>query len=229
MNDSHEFLQSENISLCAVLESDFAEWSSWFNREEVTRFLPQGLFPWSEADQAEWFRKKVASGRFLAMVRSRRNGKLLGIASLSSINWQLRSAQASFVVPVKSDDVPLAALEARAVLTQHAMATMGLHRLWSGQVFPGNRRWTEAQTVVGWFLEGFEFDSFRKGQSLAHVARTSALAPDVLRLMELRGGSLWPGVERAIELLKRPGKAELLSKAMREIETLRNEVFETMV
>lgn len=195
------FLSGESVFLAAPREEDFAPWAEWFNREEVTRFLPQGLFPSSDRTQKMWFEEAMKSGRFIAMVRCLRSDKLLGVSSLSDINFQKGTAQASFVVPEKSDHSSYPALEARALLTDHAFSRMGLRRLWSGQVFPGNRRWTEAQSVLGWTLEGFELFAWIDNRDVAHVARTSIHFDEYADLASSRGGKLWPGAERCRELL----------------------------
>lgn len=195
------FLAGETVIIRAVGSKDFEQWAEWFSDSRVTKFLDQGIFPIGALDQERWYRDQVEKGRFLGMVEEREGGKLLGVCSISAINWQHKSGQVSVVCPGKSSESDFPGLEARALLTQHAINTMNLDRLWAGQAYPGNLRWTTAQAILGWLPEGLRLNSFLSGPIVSDVVTTSALRQTVLELIEKRNGSLWPGQVAVRKLL----------------------------
>ncbi len=185
----------ETVRLREVRDSDFETWASWFNRQSVTQNLPRlGLFPQTVTDQKDWFDRSQQTGRFIAMVEGLEDEQLLGVCSISQIDWSAGTGQVSTVVPDKPSPGYPAGLEARALLTQHAFQIMGLKRLWAGQAFPANLRWTCSQALLGWHVEGFSMQAFSKGNRVSDVVQTSALAPHVHQLIKQRNGSLWPGI-----------------------------------
>lgn len=184
----------EFVRLREVKSSDFEVWASWFNRESVTRNLPQGLFPNSAMDQERWYEKAALDQRFIAMVERLDSAELLGVCSISEIDWHSKSGQVSTVVPVKVGPQSMPGLEARALLTQHAVEKMGLRRLWAGQAYPSNIKWSSSQALIGWMVEGFAVGGFWKGDQGHDVLRTAAISMHIKELIEERGGSLWPGL-----------------------------------
>lgn len=219
-NDPTALLVGERVKICAVREEDFAPWASWFNSGRITAFLDHGEFPNSEADQRQFYASARASGRFLGMVRSIATDALLGVISLSEINRVRRSAQLSIVVPSKCESAPLAALEAQALVTEHALTRMGLDRLWSGHAYPGLERWARRTELIGWYPDGHAHRAFVHGHAISDIIMTSALRHNVDRLRERRAGSLWCGTERMLRMINdadfvtTPSGAKLIADAV---------------
>jgi RimJ/RimL family protein N-acetyltransferase len=221
--DPTALIVGERVKICAVRDSDFATWASWFNSARVTTFLDHGEFPNSEMDQRQFFATARASGRFIGMVRSIASDALLGVISLSEVNRARQSAQLSLVVPQKCDTAPLAAMEAQALVTEHALTRMGLARLWSGHAHPGLERWANRTELIGWVADGIARQAFVHGDTTSDVVQTSALKLDVDRLRSRRAGSLWCGTERMQRMLRDdefagvPPAVELVAEAVRVV------------
>lgn len=194
------FVIGEKIDLCAPQADDFATWAGWFNDAQITRFLPQGVFPNCIEAQQRFFHGAIQSGRFVALVKSK-TGKLLGVVSLSDIDHAKRACQTSHVCPVRDDSAPLAALEAVALVTAHAFEQLGVERVWLGQVYPGLKGWGKKLQILGYKPEGILRKEFRKGRSESDVARLAIVLDDYLALKARRGGALWPGAALAQEML----------------------------
>ena len=221
--DPTALLVGERIKVCAVRDADFATWASWFNSARITSFLDHGEFPNSEMDQRQLYATARANGRFIGMVRSIATDKLLGVISLSEINRVKRSAQLALVVPQRCVTAPLAALEAVALVTEHALTRMGLMRLWAGQAHPGSARWAKRKELLGWISEGVARHDFVHGGATSDAVRTSALKSDVERLRSRRNGSLWCGTDRMQKMLRyhefavAPPAVELVAEAVRAV------------
>ena len=221
--DPTALIVGERVKICAVRDADFATWASWFNSAHITSFLDHGEFPNSESDQRQFFATARANGRFIGMVRSIATDRLLGVISLSEINRAKRSAQLALVVPIRCETAPLAALEAVALVTEHALTRMGLMRLWAGQAHPGTARWAKRMELIGWISEGVARHAFVHGDTTSDAVWTSALKSDVERLRLRRNGSLWCGTERMQKMLRyrefaeaRPA-VELVAEAVRAV------------
>jgi RimJ/RimL family protein N-acetyltransferase len=188
------FIEGEGIDLHAFTEEDIPSWASWFNDPTTTRFLPQGLYPNTTADQRRFIDEASGSGRFLALVKSK-VGKLLGVISLSDIDHRKRSAQIAYVIPVKDATAPFAALEAKCLVTQHAFEQFDLDRVWGGQIYPGLVRWSQAIELIGFTTEGIH-RSVGRAQRDSYDSLTFALTyGDFVRIAARRAGRLWPGEE----------------------------------
>lgn len=207
------FIEGETVRLSAPRLEDFTEWSSWMNDSEVTKFLPQGFYPYSESQQMQWVQEEVSSGRILLMVREKISDELLGVVSLSTIDLLSRTAQVATVVPKKHKDARFAALEARALIMEHAFMMLGLRRLTSAQVFPGHLRWTTSQLLIGWIPEYFSFNSFKKGSFETDVIHLFSSIEVFAALSLDRSDRLWPGakkIEHLLEKLKQTPIEQLL-------------------
>jgi hypothetical protein len=214
---SQVFLPGETIDLCVPQEADFDIWSGWFNSQSVTTFLEQGKYPQTRDQQVEFYKNEVSAGRFLCMIKAK-DGALLGVISLSTINFEKSSAQIALVCPGTSRRAPLAGLEAMALATQHAFSRFGLNRIWAGQAYPGLKKWTQRLSLIGYSAEGFARDGFVHGLIVTDSVQISILRRDYLRISARRAGTLWPGEQRMrlliSELQKRPSQVERLSAEM---------------
>ena len=195
------FLAGEKIDLHAITEDSIPEWSSWFNDPRITRYLPQGVFPNTIEDQRRFVARASEVGRFLAHVRNR-SGRLLGVVSLSDIDHLKRSCQMAAVMPTKDADAPYATQEAICLITEHAFKTLDLDRVWAGQAFPGNVRWSHALELIGYVTEGVHRSVGRIDREPFDVIRIAITYNDFQRITDRRGGTLWPGERAMKEMFK---------------------------
>ncbi|MEK9652329.1 MAG: GNAT family N-acetyltransferase [Betaproteobacteria bacterium] len=209
MRDRSIFISGEKIDLCAPNSDDLEEWAGWFNDENITRYLQQGVYPNSAELQGIFLREETSRGRFIVMIRDK-GGKLLGTISLSEIDHWRRSCQVSYVCPIKSTSARYAALEALARVAQHAFDALGMQVIWSGHVYPGLAKWVKKTEVLGFRTEGLLHDEFRFGNEASDSVRTYLNRDTYLDLLKYRNGVLWPGEVKVGRMLTEYGKHESL-------------------
>lgn len=195
------FIEGEKINLCVPAEEDFSTWAGWFNSQKHTQFLEQGKFPNTIDGQKDFYFNAIKSNRFISLIKCK-SGMLLGVISLSEINYEKSSCQISLVCPVKSKGAPMAALEAMALVVEHAFKRFGMKRVWAGQAYPGLASWNRELEIVGFKVEGFLRNGFVHGWNVTDSIIISVDLQDFLRLTERRDGRLWPGEEVANSVLK---------------------------
>ena len=82
--------------------------------------------------------------------------------------------------PCPSEEEFLAPLEARALIVKHAFETMGMERIWASNCFPGLIKWVLKYQSLGFKVEGFAFDSFRKGEFVVLIKSNKHQNDDLL-------------------------------------------------
>ena len=207
------FIAGESIDLCVPMEEDFPVWASWFNSKDVTGFLDQGKFPNTILMQRDFYNKSLSNGRFLAIIKSKKS-KLLGVVSLSEINYERSSCQISMVCPTKCEDAPLASLEAMALTIEHAFRRMGVRRVWAGQAYPGLQKWAKRLEILGLRCEGFSHSGFRHGDYVSDAINLGMTYEDFEALTRQRNNRLWPGAVVALAILKEMKKFPALADVM---------------
>lgn len=227
MTMKNVFLTGEKIDLCVPGEKDFEEWASWFNSQEITRYLEQGKYPNTLGAQRDFYESEVENGRFISLIKTKES-ELLGVISLSEINYEKRSCQIAYVCPIKNQNVRYAALEALAICTQHAFNRFGVERVWAGHSYPGLKKWIKKTELIGYQAEGVLVHGFRHGISVSDALRTSILKDTYLDLIKRRNGSLWPGEyvvkKMLVELEEYSSLAEDLHTAVINLQSKRRQL-----
>ena len=222
-NEWDVFLEGEVIDLIvpdlrAVQETN---WYRWFNDPSVTSELMQGMFPNTQKKQEAFFETVAApdSGRLVLLIWAKDVEMVVGVASLSNIDFVFRRAETAIVIGEKtgSSNSLFYGLEAKARLTEHAFETMGLTRVKSGQSF-AHRNWQNIQLLFGFRPEGVEVSGVRKGLHVVNNALTACNLEDYLRVKEKRNGAYWPGKTRLYEMIKKLPKEVLVEQVRAAIE-----------
>lgn len=218
------FIAGETIDLCVPTDEDLDVWAAWFNDPYITRFLEQGKYPNSPALQRQFLDKAVESGRFMTMIKTK-DGRLLGVVSLSEIDSEKRTAQLSYVCPVKDNSSRYAPLEAAAHCSQHAFERFAVEKVWAGHAFPGLQSWAKKKEVIGFLAEGVLEDGFRNGQFVSDSVRTALTLDRFEQLKSQRSGRLWPGqavVSQLLEVMSGlPSLAESVSQSVKDLQAER--------
>ncbi len=210
------FIQGESIDLCVPNDDDFNIWYTWFNSKHITRFLEQGKIPNSKYLQIEYYKKSIENGRFVVVIKGK-EGNLLGVISLSEINYERSSCQIALVCPVVSRESRFAALEAMALVTDHAFIRLGIERVWASQVFPELKKWTQKLEIIGYKVDGFGRKSFRHGIDVSDSVNISIIKSEYLELSSRRSGSIWPGKHTAEKMLMALKKQPILAIKLHKI------------
>lgn len=213
---SSVFIAGEKVNLCVPQSEDFEVWSSWFNNYKYTKFLEQGKFPNTVEQQFEFYRDAQNSNRFIAHIKSK-DEQLLGVISLSEINYEKSSCQISIVCPVKSTAAPYAALEAMAITTEHAFIRLGLSRVWAGQAYPGLKKWSQHLELIGFKTEGVIRDGFVHGIEVTPAISISVTKKDFLSLIKRREGKLWAGEKKTRYMIAKLKNKKPLADKVHEI------------
>jgi len=199
--DADIFLDGDIVALRQPnIEKDVIEghWHSWFNDPVTTQFLVHGNFPVNREQQAEIVAREMADPTSLLLVAvDKKNARHIGVICLKFINPVLRTAELSIVFGDRS--VKGAALEAVALLTQHAFDRLNLQRISGGQ-HVGLWQWMNSLELIGYRLEGYhEHYGIRNGEKydVASYAITSERFYDLLKR---RGGTIcaadWAGLQK---------------------------------
>jgi hypothetical protein len=194
------FLSGENIDLCVPSEADFPTWASWFNSQKITEFLEQGKFPNTVEMQREFLFEAQKAGRFLALIKTKKDD-LIGVVSLSEINYERRCCQVSYVCPSSSAKPRFSALEALALVTQHAFDRLDMEYVWCGHSYPGLENWIRKTELLGYRTNGFFEGEFKRGSKTSNAVRCSITKTRYLDLLQRRNDSLWPGEEKIAKMI----------------------------
>lgn len=205
------FIAGETVDLCVPTSvKDYAEWAALLNSPAATPNLAVGTFPLNADTQRQYFIRAQDSGRVLFLVRAKQSHDLLGVCSLSSFDPIRRDIMTSTVVPRKDPSARLAPLEALAMLVEHAFTRFPVQRVWGGHAESVPDGFIQRRELLGFYTGGyFENSTFVGGASRgSFVSSVTRERYDVLR--EQRGGSLWPGSDRASALIELLAKSSAL-------------------
>lgn len=221
--DYDTFLGGELVDLVVPNErAIFVDrWYDWFNDQELTRNMEQGMFPKSPQHQMRFMAELAESNdRLVLMIKPKNEDRLVGVASLSKISHRTRQADFAMVVACRSNAFRsnFWGMEAKCLMTEHAFETMGLERINSYQS-AALKDWQRWQILFGYKMEGIQRKAFRKGYRTFDLMVSGCLLEDYLVLKELRGGKLWPGYDQIMGLIRDLPKQSLeekLNKLLRE-------------
>ena len=215
------FLAGELVDL--VLPNERAihtdRWYAWFNDQELTRNMEQGMYPKSPQDQEAFLAElRGSQSRFALMIKPKDEDAVVGICSFSKISHVTRQADFAMVVArrVASFKGTFFGMEAKCLMTEHAFETMGLERINSYQS-TALKEWQRWQILFGYKMEGIMRKAFRKGHKTYDVMVSACLLEDYLALKALRGGQLWPGQERIMALIRDLPKESLEEKLQKAL------------
>lgn len=214
--DYDVFLAGELVDLVVPNERaiEVDGWHNWFNDQELTRNMEQGMFPNSPEQQRRFLEELRGSRtRIALLIRPKEQRAIAGICSLSNISFVTRQADFAMVVARRTGGFRSAffGMEAKCLMTEHAFDTVGLERINSYQS-AALKDWQRSQILFGYKMEGILRKAFRKGHRTYDLMVSSCLLEDYLALKELRGGHLWPGQKRIMELIRALPKRSLEEK-----------------
>lgn len=195
------FICGEILDL-SIATCDFAKnsnWHNWFNSRELTKFLYHGIYPNNQEDQLEYF-KNIPNDRLLLVITDKQ-GRNIGVISLSSINQSQKSCDIALVVSDDGDKRmrPYISLEAMSLMTTHAFQMLDMERVNASQHI-ALAGWQNRLELLGYRLEGLHKNKFKKGCEVSDIMSIAASKTDFETLIEKRNGCLW---DSYIEMKKR--------------------------
>jgi RimJ/RimL family protein N-acetyltransferase len=219
------FYSGETIDLIVptIEHAESSGWADWFNSQKTNQYTNHAIFPNTIDAQREFFRTLQQTNRLALLIASKTSDTPIGTVSLSGIDFRRRIATIAIIMDLETT-VPkstLASLEAMAALTQHAFDVLGLERVQAGQVYPGLAKWNQLLEILGYRSEGFRRSAFMRGHTVSDEVTLAALYPNYRRLVDERGGALWPGTTKAMSLIRalpQRSFAEILDENHRRLE-----------
>ncbi len=215
-NSLDVFIKGETIDLCAPSCDEYIlnQWFRWFNNSDITKYLVQGVYPNTIESQRVYCNNVVNDKtRLLTLIRPKNQEKIIGVASLSSIDYAQKQCDFAMVIGDRSSSEGslFYGMEAKARLTQHAFDIVGVERINSGQV-DMLKEWQKWQILFGYQIEGILRKKFIKGSVAYDVYTSSCLINDYKKILDIRGGTLWQGKSELLKMIRSIPKNTLIDE-----------------
>ena len=212
------FIKGETVDLCVPSDDKWVldQWFRWFNRDEVTAYLAQGIYPNTLKSQKAFYDSLGNNNsRIVLLIKPKDYDGFVGVASLSSINLVHRQCDFALVIGKKlnTSGSMYYGLETKALMTQHAIEKLGLERINSSQIID-LVKWQNWQILLGYQIEGLLRNKFRKGNKTFDVLVSSCLLKDYNKIIKTRDGKLWPGKSKFLELIQHLPKNSLINEML---------------
>ena len=220
------FIRGENVNLC-IPDEEFAknsEWYSWFNDEEITKYLEQGQYPNTRQNQMQFYNSH-RDNRLILIIRNKLNENI-GVISLSFINIEKRGCDIALVVgnAVDRRKRPYLSIEAMALMITHGFNKIGLDRINAGQHIE-LKGWQQRLELIGFKLEGLHPRKFVKGRDVSSSMSISVSYEDFERIASQRGGKIWDSLENMKKRIQHLPKESFLDKLLYYYDNEREEYY----
>jgi RimJ/RimL family protein N-acetyltransferase len=222
------FLEGETVDLCIPSEEAILldGWADWFNNIPSLQNTVHGIFPNHIKDQLAVLELSSQKNKIVLLVCRKKDHHAIGVISLQNIDLALRQAEIAIMIgrPEKITLPSISALEAMALISEHGMKEVGLHKIHAGQAYPGLEGWNKLLEVIGYRVDGISRSAFRRGHLYSDVLLISLLHDDYKRLIDHRG-IYWPSIKHIMEVLRKQPKTSFAEKLDNSISTISNEHF----
>ena len=211
------FIQGETIDLVipneAAIKCD--GWNQWVSDPIANKYSGRGRIPITIEQQLEFMKglQSPKSNRFALLIRPKDAEKTVGIVSLSSIEYEVRTAQTAIIMSETSSkfrDSSFFALEAKARITEHAFIKLGLNKVFGSQVTEYSK-WQDYQLMFGFKPEALNRDAFYADGTYYNVIVSGCLHADYSNIVAERG-SYWPGKAAVFKEMRRLQNMDLVGK-----------------
>lgn len=132
------FLRGEYVILKVLTRDDVicSGWYGWFNDEDLCKTLQKHYFPATMESQIEFWEKKIKSPNDLIQLGICRaeGGPIVGIISLSNINFINRNAEMSILIGDRSAQNVSIFVDSCKLLFNHAFYSLNLNRIFGGSI-----------------------------------------------------------------------------------------------
>jgi len=166
------FLETETLNLTVPSKSNINQWTTWINSSFVRETVPSTLFPTTTEMQWDWIETQLRSKkRILLQICDKTENKMLGIVSLSDINFQNKSAQIATISPIKKNkQMKFSVYEARKALVEYAYKELCLNKIYGSMIYPKNASFMVNNMCIGFEVEGVSHDAiWQDNQSFMQV------------------------------------------------------------
>ena len=156
------FIETENLKLCVPSKNNLDQWSEWVNSPKVRGTVSTTLIPKTTAMQWKWIENELNSKTRIPLeICDKVDDTFLGVVSLSTIDYEKRSAQISTISPVKKNNKNrYCVYEARRAILKYAFQELSINKVYGGTLYPDNKSYMIKNMCLGFEIEGINHDSF---------------------------------------------------------------------
>lgn len=152
-------------------------WYGWFNDPEATRKVDQHRFPNSRQKQLEFYRSQISgsSSKLQLGIVPTGTKKLVGVVSLSGIDWVSRKAEFAIMIGEAKWRGRGLGTEATRLILEHGFQRLNLHRIYLG-VHAGHKAAIASYKRAGFKPEGVARDALYLDGKYHDVIQMGVLA-----------------------------------------------------
>jgi RimJ/RimL family protein N-acetyltransferase len=193
------------------IENDIikGEWHTWFNNDEVTKYLHRGVYPNTRENQIKYVTDGLNRKDWIMLsIIDKKTGEMCGVVTLKEIDLINRVAFISIVMGNKiyTPGVPF---EAMALMTEYGFQKLNLNRIEAGQI-EGLWQWVNQLTLLGYKIEGLMRQPFIRYGKKHDAVRMAILSEDFYTILESRKGNYV--TDNIMDLLKQRKDINLIKE-----------------
>ena len=155
------FIETENLNLRVPSKDNLNKWSEWINSSKIRDTVQSTLFPKTTEMQWSWIQSELKSKtRILLEICDKKDDLFLGVVSLSTIDYENRSAQISTISPIKKEkNNKYCVYEARRAILKYAFEELSINKVYGGTLYPENKSYMIKNMCLGFEIEGIKHDN----------------------------------------------------------------------
>jgi RimJ/RimL family protein N-acetyltransferase len=130
------FISGNKVILKSLNEDDIlhSQWYGWFNNEKVCSTLQKHYFP-NSIELQKNFLNSISSQKTLILgICDIKYTEIIGVVSLSSINYINRSAEFSCIIASEEDRNVSVFVETLKLILKHAFLSLNLNKVYGGSI-----------------------------------------------------------------------------------------------
>jgi len=132
------FIKGVHVDLICLNEDviNNSNWYNWFNDENTTESMQQHYFPNTKEKQLNFFKSQIEnnSSKIQLGILNSKDNVLIGVISLSSIDYINRTAEFAVIIGEKKYRNLNFFIEAARLIINHGFETLNLNRIYSGTI-----------------------------------------------------------------------------------------------
>ena len=130
------FISGNKVILKSLNEDDilYSNWYGWFNDEKVCSTLQKHYFPNSIELQKNFLNSISSQNTLILGVCDINYNEIIGVVSLSSINYINSSAEFSCIIAREEDRNVSVFIEALKLILKHAFLSLNLNKVYGGSI-----------------------------------------------------------------------------------------------
>lgn len=136
MDQRDIFISGKKVILKSLNDDDIinSNWYGWFNDEKICDTLQKHYFPNSINRQKMYLNSISDKDTLILGICDYNYTNIIGVVSLSSINYINRSAEFSCVIANKKNRNVIIFIETLNLILNHAFSTLNLNKVYGGSI-----------------------------------------------------------------------------------------------